>query len=128
MSSPADLVRRFYAARQDGDPQLLRPFLRPDVRWTEPHVGDHMGALVGVDAVLDMIDRAQATTAGTFSLEVTQVIETANTCAAVIAWTAAKGEKTVRGRELAVFEVADGLITGATFHAEQLADDEAFWA
>lgn len=128
MSSTADLVRSFYAARQDGDPEVLRPFLRPDVRWTEPQVGTHMGALVGADAVIDMITRAQAATAGTFSLDITEMIETANMCAALITWTASKGDRVIHGRELAVFEVTDGLIAGATFHAEQLANDEAFWA
>ncbi|WP_432534476.1 nuclear transport factor 2 family protein [Kineococcus arenarius] len=128
MSSAADLIRRFYETRQHGDPQLLRPFLSPDVRWMEPTVGTHMGTLVGVEAVLDMLSRALATTGGTFSLQITQTIETANTCAAVIAWAATKDDRPVRGRELAVFEVTDDLITTATFHAERLSDDEAFWA
>lgn len=125
---PAYVHSDFYAARQHRDPELLRPFLRPDVRWAEPHVGPHMGVLRGVEAVLDMVSRAQATTRGTFSLEIAQLIETANTCAAVIGWTATKGDQSIEGHELAVFEVVGGFITGATFYAEQLADDEAFWA
>jgi len=128
VSVAAELIRRFYEARQEGDPELLRPFLRPDVRWTEPTVGTHMGALVGADAVVDMVRRAQDATGGTFSLQITQMVDTANTCAAVIAWTAIKGDEAITGRELAVFQVAGGLITGATFYAERLADDNAFWA
>jgi len=125
--SPADLVRAFYAARAAGEPDALRPFLADNVRWREPDVGDHMGELNGVDAVLDMIARAMATTAGTFSLAVADVVEIAGHCAAVIEWSAQKGESQLNGRELAVFSIQDGRITAAQFLPEDLADDTAFW-
>jgi ketosteroid isomerase-like protein len=125
---PADLVRRLYDLRADGDPEAIRPLLSPDVRWREPEVGDHMGELNGPDAVIDMIERALAATGGTFTLTVVGTIETESHVAAVVAWSARKGDQTVEGRELAVYGVRDGLITEAAFFPENLGDDELFWS
>lgn len=124
---PAALVRRFYALRRSGDPDLLRPFLTEDVVWREPKVGDHMGELRGPDAVIDMIRRALSTTAGSFSLEVGATMATANACAAVIRWRAEKDAGTIEGRELATFRIEDGCIGEACFFAENIIDDHAFW-
>ena len=125
---PGALVRRFYAVRAEGgDPEALRPLLAPDVDWVEPDVGAHMGRLTGAGAVLDMIRRAQAATGGTFRLAVAETVETRTHCAALIAWSAERDGRTIRGRELAVFGVAGGRIASATFHPEDIADDRAFW-
>jgi ketosteroid isomerase-like protein len=126
--SPGALIRRFYAARAEaGDPQALRPFLAPDVDWVEPDVGAHMGRLPGAEAVLDMIRRARAATGGTFRLAVVETVETRTHCAALIAWSAERAGRPVRGRELAVFGVSGGRIVSARFYPEDIADDRAFW-
>jgi ketosteroid isomerase-like protein len=127
MDTATDVVRRLYEVRRAGDPDALRPLLHDDVSWQEPEVDDHMGLLVGPDAVVDMVRRALATTGGTFALEVTETVATGNACAAVIAWRAETGGRTVHGRELAVFGVRDGRIASASFLPEDLGDDEAFW-
>ena len=124
----ADTVRRLYDLRAAGDPAAIRPLLADGVRWREPEVGDHMGELVGPDAVVGMIERALATTGGSFSLRVTDTVETASHVAAVIAWSARKGDTLIEGHELAVYGVRDGLITEAAFFPEDIGDDEAFWA
>lgn len=124
-------VREFYEARRaasrTGDLSALAPFIVPDVRWTEPDVGGHMGELRGRDAVLDMIRRALATTGGSFDLRVTATVETGSHVAALIAWSAEKGGGRIEGRELAVYEVRDGRIVAARFHPENIADDRTFW-
>ena len=122
------VVRRLYELRRAGEVEGLRPLLHEQVRWHEPEVGDHMGLLVGPDAVLDMLRRAQRATGGTFALEVAETVETGNACAAVIRWRAEKDGRLLTGRELAVFGVQDGRITTAQFLPEDLDDDEAFWA
>ena len=124
-------IRAFYDARRTasrtGDLSLLEPFIGPDVRWSEPDVGSHMGALDGRDAVLDMIHHALRTTGGTFDLRVTSTLETSSHVAASIAWSATKGGRRIDGEELAVYAVRDGRIAAAWFHPADIADDEAFW-
>ena len=128
---PAALVRRFYAARATAaaasDVEALRPFLAPDVDWVEPEVGAHMGRLPGAEAVLDMIRRAQVATGGTFRLAVAEAVETSTHCAALVVWSAERDGRAVRGREPAVFSVAEGRIVSARFHPDDIGDDLAFW-
>ena len=125
---PAEVVHRLYALRAEGPPAAIRPLLHPDVRWREPEVGDHMGELRGAEAVIDLIERAQTTTRGTFSLAVESTLETDSHCAAVIAWSAEKDGTVLRGHELAVYGVRDGVIREAAFFPQDLRDDERFWA
>ena len=125
---PADLIRRFYALRQSGDPESLRPFIHEEVIWREPEVGGHMGELQGVDAVIDMIRRALETTGGSFRLEIQSLVATDSECAAVINWRADKEGEQIQGRELAVFRFDAGRIREAMFFPENITDDHAFWA
>ena len=124
-------VRAFYDARREavraGDLGLLGEFIAPNVRWSEPEVGEHMGVLRGRDAVIDMIGRALDATGGSFKLAVAGTVESATHVSALIDWSAVSGGKRIEGRELAVYEVRDGLITAAWFHPENIGDDRAFW-
>jgi len=106
----------------------LRSLIHDDVVWREPKVGDHMGELHGVDAVIDMMERARHTTGGSFALHVEKTIATRNSCAAVIRWQAHKGGHDLEGRELAVFSFQAGLITEAAFFPENIDNDHDFWA
>ena len=127
-SSALDLIRKFYEARARGDVKTIRSFIADNVRWIEPTVGDHMGELNGVDAVIDMIERALKTTKGTFSLEVSEGIEVNGHCSVVIKWSAEKSGKPLQGRELATYTIADNKITFAQFLPENIKDDNAFWS
>ncbi len=124
-------IRAFYDARRiasrTGDMTALATFIAPDVRWTEPQVGDHMGDLEGRGAVLDMIGRALAATGGSFELNVAKTVETASHVSALIDWSADKNGQRIQGQEMAIYEVHDGQITAAWFHAANIADDQAFW-
>ena len=128
MQSPLQVIREFYAARARGDIDQLRAFLASDVCWREPTVGNHMGELNGVDAVVDMISRALATTGGTFALGVSDGIEVAGHCSVVINWSAEKSGGVIRGRELATYSIADGKIIAAQFLPENISHDTQFWA
>ncbi len=124
-------IRAFYQARRaavrGGDLSLLEGFVAPDVRWSEPEVGEHMGVLRGRDAVIDMIRRALDATGGSFDLAVAGTVESATHVSALIDWSAVSGGRRIEGRELAVYEVRGGLITAAWFHPENIGDDRAFW-
>ena len=124
-------IRAFYEARREavraGDLSLLEEFIAPDVRWSEPEVGEHMGVLRGRDAVIDMIRRALDATGGSFELAVAGTVESASHVSALIDWSAVSGGRRIEGRELAVYEVRNGLIAAAWFHPENIGDDRAFW-
>lgn len=128
MQSALQLIRDFYAARARGDLCAVREFIAQDVCWIEPNVEDQMGKLQGADAVIDMMGRALATTDGTFSLQVTDTVEVDGHCSVIVNWTAQKSDKTIRGRELATYSVADGKIVFAQFLPENIQHDNAFWA
>ncbi|MEM7255435.1 MAG: nuclear transport factor 2 family protein [Pseudomonadota bacterium] len=126
--SALDAIERFYDARAAGDIDAVGQFIAPDVVWREPSVGEHMGELLGRDAVLDMMRRAQATTGGTFSLRVKEGVAVDGHCSVVVQWSATKNGRTLDGRELATFTVTHGVITFAQFLPENVRHDEAFWA
>ena len=128
MSSALDVIKNFYEARAKGDISAIRSFIADDVRWVEPTVGDHMGELNGVNAVIDLIERALSTTKGTFSLEVSEGIEVNGHCSVVIKWSAEKSGTMIRGRELATYSIVGGKITFAQFLPENIKDDNAFWS
>jgi ketosteroid isomerase-like protein len=46
------LIRRYYEAYASGDPETLRPFFTPDIRWTIPGHHPLAGTKEGVDEVL----------------------------------------------------------------------------
>ena len=127
-SAAVALIRDFYDRRRAGDPQALRPFLADDVVWREPDVGDHMGELIGADAVIDMIERALATTGNSFALTIAEAVGTATACAVLIDWQAHRGGRLIEGRELAVYQIRDGCIARAQFFPENITDDQAFWS
>ncbi len=124
-------IRTFYDVRRTasrtGRLCLLEPFLAPDVRWSEPDVGAHMGHLRGREAVIDMIRRAIHKTAGSFELTVTGTVETATHVSATIDWSAVADCRQIQGSELATYEVREGCIVAAWFHPENIADDHTFW-
>lgn len=127
-ADPEAQLRRFYDLRRSGDPEKLRPTIHEDVVWREPEIGGHMGELRGVDAVIDMMQRALLTTGGSFTLDVESTVATGSDCAAVIRWRADKGERRIEGRELAIFRFEKGLIREALFFPENIEHDHAFWA
>ena len=128
MESALGIIKDFYAARASGDLDAVSAYIADDVRWIEPDVQDHMGELIGRDAVIDMMTRALATTAGTFSLAVTEGVEVEGHCSVVISWSAEKNGTLIEGQELATYSVVDDKITFAQFLPANLRNDDAFWA
>ena len=128
MKSALSIIEDFYAARASGDLDAVSAFIAEDVRWIEPDVQDHMGELIGRDAVIDMMTRALAKTAGTFSLAVTEGVEVEGHCSVVISWSAEKGDTLIEGQELATYSVVDGKITFAQFLPANIRNDDVFWA
>lgn len=123
-----EIVRHFYAARKRGDEQAIRSALAEKVVWHEPPTGEFTGDLHGRDAVLRMMREASALTAGTFSLDVHQVMANRSHAVALVNWSASKGETLLEGSEFAVFRFDGTIIAEVWFYQQDMNMDRAFWA
>ncbi len=119
MDDKERIVRDFYAARDRRDWAALRGLLAPDVIWREKdgsqdYSGDHNGR----DTVAALLAKLVEITGGTFTLEPTELICTAEHVAANVRWRAERSGTQVEGYDLAVFRIADGQIAEAWFFAD----------
>jgi ketosteroid isomerase-like protein len=123
------LIRDFYAARARRDLVAVRDAIAPDVVWHEagsrpPYTGD----LVGREAVLAMMVKAAELTDGTFRLDLDDVLANDRHTVALVSWVAERGERALRGKEIAVYRIREGRLAEAWFYADDLRTVEAFWA
>ncbi len=123
------LIRDFYAARARDDRAAIRAILHPDVAWHDPYPPPHGGDLRGVDAVLrDVFDRASALTGGSTRLEPFDVLANDARAIAIVDWQATLDGRTMRGREIAHFEIQGGRVVEAWFYPWDPAASDAFFA
>jgi ketosteroid isomerase-like protein len=123
----AQLVTDFYDARRRGDVPAIRRILADDVVWHEPPLNDVTGDLLGPDAVLRMMQEAQARTAGTFLLRVDGILTNRTHAVALVHWTADVGGQTLSGSEFAVFRIQSRRISEVWFFQQDSRIDQAFW-
>lgn len=125
------LVAALYQARADDDLDAVRELLHPEVVWRE-HEGEagYAGTHRGSDAVLnEMLASAMAATAGTFQVDLQEVIAHGPyLAAALVRWSATRDGKDMQGRELAVYRVRDGQVIEASFHLEDPEATDAFFS
>ncbi|WUH98481.1 nuclear transport factor 2 family protein [Spirillospora sp. NBC_00431] len=118
MSALESLVRDFYAARDREDWPAVERTLAADVAWHEPGGEDYSGHHHGRDTVLRLLRRMLDVTGGTFHLEPTTFIVTAEHVATNARWSARRGDVQVEGNDLGVFRIADGKIAEAWFYPD----------
>jgi ketosteroid isomerase-like protein len=128
MDPKEQLLRDFYAARARRDWPALRAWLADDVVWHElgpeqGYSGDHQGR----ETVAALLEDLVAQTGGTFSLEPTGIVTTAEHAAASVRWSAERDGTRVDGYDLAVYRIADGEIAEAWFFPDGF-DPEALTA
>ena len=109
------LIRDFYAARCAGDWVAVRQLLADDVAWHESGSEDYSGDHRGGDRVVELLRRLVEVTGGTFTLEPTDFIVTAEHVATNARWCAQRGNVRAAGNDLAVFRVDKGKIAEAWF-------------
>jgi ketosteroid isomerase-like protein len=112
------VVRAFYEARSRRDNAAIRELLDPDVRWHEPGEEDYSGSHRGRETVVALLEDLLRVTEGTFTLEATGFLSTAEHVVAKIRWSAERGTTYVEGNEIAVYRIADGRIAEARFHVD----------
>jgi ketosteroid isomerase-like protein len=126
MDAKEELLRGFYAARARRDWAAVRAMLAEDVAWHElgpeqDYSGDHRGR----EQVVALLEKLVDVTDGSFVLEPTDAIVTAEHVAASVRWHAERGGRQVAGYDLAVFRVAaDGKIAEAWFFPDGFDLDE----
>src|SRR5215211_7009530 len=123
-----ELVRRGYEAFSKGDMETLRELFDPEIVWHFPGrsvlAGDHRGT----DAVLGFFARTAELTAGTFRVEVHEVVADDQHTVGLHLATGEREGRTLEDREVLVFHVRDGKVVEAWQYIEdQYAYDEFFW-
>ena len=121
------IVRRFYAARAQGDRDEVAKLLTSDIRWHEPEraYGSLSKDLEGIDAVFtemfDVLERDYSS-----GMEVHDVVSNEEHTIALVAWWAERAGERIEGREVAVYHIVDGRIAEAWFFTD--GDYSAFFA
>lgn len=127
----AAVVAALYDARARDDLDAVHGLLHPEVVWREPE-GDagYAGVHRGRDAVLEgMLGSATAATGGTFRVGLDDVVAHGpHLAVALVRWSAARGEREMWGREVAVYRVRDGQVVEAVFQLEGPEATDAFFA
>ena len=122
-----DLIRRGYEAFNQGDAATLRELLDPEIVWHFPGrsvlAGDHRGT----DAVLGFFGRTQELTAGTFRVELHEVVADDQHTVGLHLATGEREGRTLEDHEVLVFHVRDDKVVEAWQYLEdQDAYDEFF--
>lgn len=118
MEKEKRIVRDFYAARGRRDWDAVRALLAEDVVWHEGGNQDYSGDHHGREAVAELIAKLVEVTGGTFALEPSEIISTAEHVAAAVRWRADRSDIHVEGNDLAVYRIAAGRIGEAWFYAD----------
>jgi uncharacterized protein len=122
-----DLIRRGYEAFNQGDAATLRELFDPEIVWHFPGqsvlAGDHRGT----DAVLGFFGRTQELTAGTFRVELHEVVADDEHTVGLHLATGEREGRTLEDHEVVVFHVRDDKVVEAWQYIEnQYAYDEFF--
>lgn len=120
MHPNARLIESFYEARGKGGRAAVLELLHPAVAWHDPYPPPHGGDLLGAEQVVsEIIEAAGVLTGGSTRLWLEAVIATDRHASAVVGWSSTYRERTMEGRELAVFRTEGGSIREAWFYPEQ---------
>lgn len=112
------VVRELYEARARWDLEAVRPLLAEDIRWHEPGGEDYSGDHRGREAVIALLARLRQVTGGTFTLEPTGFLVTAEHVVAKIRWSARRGAAYAAGNEIAVYLIRAGRVAEAWFYLD----------
>lgn len=127
MSTEANLgvVRRFYQAFQNRDIVLMRELLAEDVTWTDSEVS---GVCHGVDELIARVGRIIQRCDDSYEVRLVHLAaDAAGRVLAVQAFTAERGDRSLRITEPVLYTLADGRILAVdNFYAEPGAK-EKFW-
>src|ERR687898_2808987 len=113
-----DLIRQGYDAFSAGDMDTLRQLFHPDIVWHAPGRSQLAGDHRGVDAVLGFFGKTMELTAGTFRVEVHDVVADDQHSVGLHLATGEREGRTLEDREVLVFHVRDDKVVEAWQYIE----------
>ena len=125
MDANERVIRELYEARARKDWDAVRSLLADDVGWHDPGDEDHAGDFRGADEVLELIQKLDAVTDGTFELVPGEFLNLQEHSAALVSWWAERDGTRSEGKEISVFRIRDGKVAEVWFYNEP-SDREVF--
>jgi uncharacterized protein len=122
------LARTGYEAFARGDLVVVQQAFAPDITWHAQRLGQLGGDHVGWPAVLAFFARTMELTAGTFRIEIEQMLSNDDGVAVVVRSRATRDGATLDSRQIHLFRVVDDLVAEVWQFVDDGQTVGAFWA
>lgn len=127
-SPRADLVRRGYAAFQNGDMDTMRTILAGDVAWHAPGQGPQSGDFQGVDNVIGEFGRLFQDSGGSLRVEINEILEGENSVVVLARSSASREGRTLDQPYAHIFHFRGDQVSEAWVVNYNQAETDAFWS
>ena len=127
-SPRADLVRRGYAAFQNGDMDTMRMILTADIAWHAPGQGPQSGDFQGVDNVIGEFGRLFQDSGGTFRVEITEILEGDHSVVVLARESASREGRTLDQAYAHIFHFRGDQVSEAWVVNYNQAEADTFWS
>jgi ketosteroid isomerase-like protein len=123
----AELFRRGYTAFQSGDLDTVRSLFASDIVWHTPGKSHLAGDYKGVDAALGLFMKQFEETAGTFKVEVHDIVANDEHAVALASFSGDKSGKHVEDRYVHVVHISGGKLTESWIYSDHQDAVDDFW-
>jgi ketosteroid isomerase-like protein len=127
-SPRADIVRRGYAAFQNGDMDTMRTILAGDVVWHAPGQGPQSGDFEGIENVIAEFGRLFQDSGGTFRVEITEILEGDESVVVLARETASREGRTLDERYAHIFHFRGDQVSESWVVNYNQEVTDAFWS
>jgi ketosteroid isomerase-like protein len=123
-----DRVRRAIALFHTGRVAFLRAMMTEDIVWRVPHTHPLAADIVGIDGVLEFMDRVRAETGGTFSAVPVEVAIGDSRIFCLMRVRARRAGKTLDQHVVVLWRLREDRICERELFMEDPAAADEFWA
>jgi uncharacterized protein len=124
----AELMRDGYGAFATGDMAALKELFAPDVVWHAQRLGALGGDHTGWEELAQFFAHSMELTAGTFRVEVQEILANDHGAAVVVRSSATRGDKVLDSRQIHHFHVTDERVVEVWQFVGDGPAVEAFWS
>jgi ketosteroid isomerase-like protein len=121
------LLRDAYTAMANGDGRALAKLLTVDSQWIIPGTGLLAGVHTGPGEIFEFWKRTATQTGGGLPLEVDDVLANDERAIVLVTVEGSRGDRRLRERQVAIFEIHDGTVKSARFIYENPKAYDDFW-